>query len=79
MARFMMKTNPQLPGFAVRQDPPSWALPATILTIGLVLTLFLPPEALFLVVLSAAIGTGITVAEWRRAPDAPQLGPDRGD
>jgi hypothetical protein len=69
----------ELPHFAGLQALPGRALPVTLAAIGLVLILFLPAEAIFLVALTAAIGTGISVADWRRAPDAPLLAPSRAE
>jgi hypothetical protein len=52
---------------------PSSALAAAALATVLVAALLLPAAAAFVVVLAAAIGAGVTVAEWRHAPDAPHL------
>jgi hypothetical protein len=70
----IMHTNSRIPGAPVAQALPAWAMPLAAVATVLAAALLLPPEAVFVVALAAAIGLGVTVAEWRRAPDAPVLG-----
>jgi len=68
-----MPHNPPLPGNPALPAIPERTLPLGAVLFVLLALLLLPGPVLFIAGCAAAIGCGITVADWRRAPDAPPL------
>jgi hypothetical protein len=64
-----MQPNPTLPSFPGLPAMDGRTLPLA----ALLFVILLPGAVIFVVALSAAVGFGVMVADWRRAPDAPPL------
>ena len=68
-----MQPNPTLPSFPGLPAMDGRTLPLAALLFVLLAGILLPGAVIFVVALSAALGFGVMVADWRRAPDAPPL------
>jgi hypothetical protein len=68
-----MQPNPTLPSLPSLPAIPERTLPLAATLFVVLALLLVPGPVTFIVLLAAAIGFGLTVADWRRAPDAPRL------